>query len=303
MTPLEILTAIMNSLWQAAALAVLVWLALKWVRVNAATRCVIWWAVLIVLIVLPAVPRFTMLQRQSENATKTATTPAAWYALPPKAELQPAIVTLPEKPAAKWPLTVVAVLAIVLLFRLGRIIQSYLYLRGVKRKSTLSAFPPPDVGRRSLVLVSSDIASPMAVGFVHPAIILPEDLADSMTRAELDQIVLHEAAHLARRDDWWNLIARLLGAVLALHPVAWWILRQIEYEREAACDDWVVARTGAARVYAETLAHIVELRWANGDSRGSEALASGVFGRGSAESAKGLKRCLKPDASSRPAFP
>jgi len=285
MTPLEILTAILNSLWQAAALAVLVWLVLKWLRVNAATRCVIWWAMLIVLIVLPVAPRFTMLERPSQSAAnrsnRSAATPAGWYPMPAEVELPPAIVTLPEKPVAKWPLIVVAVWVGVFLFRLGRVVQSYLYLRGVKRKSMPSDFPLPDVGRRARVLISSDIASPMAVGFLHPAIILPEDLADGMTRAELDQIVLHEAAHLARRDDWWNLIARLLGAALALHPVAWWILRQIEYEREAACDDWVVARTGAARLYAETLAHIVELTWANGDSRRSEALASGVFGHGS----------------------
>jgi hypothetical protein len=122
----------------------------------------------------------------------------------------------------------------------------------------------------------------MAVGFLHAAVILPAELIERITPEELDQILLHEAAHLARRDDWWNLLARLLGSVLALHPVAWWILRQIEYEREAACDDWVVAHTGAVRPYAETLAHMAELRWQNaGSYRTQEALASGVFGRGS----------------------
>ena len=60
----------------------------------------------------------------------------------------------------------------------------------------------------------------------------------------------------------------------ALHPVAIWILWRIEREREMACDDWVVARTGAARPYAASLAHLFELRRA----RRGEILASGIFG-------------------------
>ena len=141
----------------------------------------------------------------------------------------------------------------------------------------------PDTGRNAHLLVSAEIASPMAVGFLHSAVVIPEQLIERITPGELDQILLHEAAHLARRDDWWNLLARFLGAVLALHPVAWWILRQIEYERELACDDWVVASTGAVRPYAETLAHMAELRWPRpvGKHRVEQALASGVFGRGS----------------------
>ena len=130
------------------------------------------------------------------------------------------------------------------------------------------------------LLISNRIDSPMAVGFLHPAIIIPEDLIAHVPGEEMKQILLHEAAHLARRDDWSNLLSRLLGAAFGLHPVAWWILRQIEHEREIACDDWVVSRTGAARQYAETLAHMVELRAKQrGPHRRHEALAAGVFGR------------------------
>ncbi len=94
----------------------------------------------------------------------------------------------------------------------------------------------------------------------------------------MEHVLLHETAHIARSDDWSNLLARLLGAALALHPVAWWILRQIEREREIACDDWVVARTGSARSYAQSLARMSELRRAKAEG---EALASGIFGGGS----------------------
>ncbi len=118
----------------------------------------------------------------------------------------------------------------------------------------------------------------MAVGFLKPAVILPESLQADLESTEFDDVVLHEAAHLARFDDWTNLAARVLGAALALHPVALWILRKIEREREIACDDWVVARTGKARKYAASLARMYELRWRGRDPRHEDVLASGIFG-------------------------
>jgi uncharacterized protein (TIGR03435 family) len=129
------------------------------------------------------------------------------------------------------------------------------------------------------VLLSSEIDSPIAIGFIHPAVILPEALVLKLSREEMDDVLLHEAAHLARWDDWTNLAARVLAAVLALHPVALWVLRRIEIEREAACDDWVVSRTQSARHYARSLARLYELRFAQRKTVRCEALASGVVGR------------------------
>ena len=114
----------------------------------------------------------------------------------------------------------------------------------------------------------------MAVVFLRPAVILPESLPGELAERELHHIWSHEAAHLARRDDCRNLAAHLAGAILALHPVAIWITRQIEREREIACDYWAVARTRSARPYAASLARMFELRW----ERRNEVLASGVLG-------------------------
>src|SRR5258707_14566040 len=59
---LPTLVAVLNSLWQSALAAGLIWLTLKFlpqtrVSINAATRHVIWWATLIVVLVLPVAPR------------------------------------------------------------------------------------------------------------------------------------------------------------------------------------------------------------------------------------------------------
>ncbi len=287
----EVLLAVLNSLWQAAAVAALVWVALRLLKkTNAATRYAIWWAVLGVALALPVAPGVARWWRGRGQAAEVATAhrPTAAPAQAPSIEEPPAIVTLREERRAAWPLWVAGLWAAVCAYRLWQIGRSYVYLRGVKGRARLmpgSSGPLEAVSRKARVLLSNDVASPMAVGFVHPAVILPESLPGELAGEELEHVLLHETAHLARKDDWTNLLAKLLGGALALHPVAWWILRQIEREREIACDDWVVARVGSARPYAKSLARMSELRWARrGSAQGSsqgEALASGIFGGGS----------------------
>jgi uncharacterized protein (TIGR03435 family) len=280
---LEILAAALNSLWEAALVAALVWLGLRFIRTNAATRYIVWWAALAVVLVLPAVPRVsTLLRARSQPAAALSPQPAT---LRGSASLSSsdsqAFITLREERAAKWPFAILGLWAAVFLYHLAQIVRSYFYLRGVKRRSKASSLTLPSTDRAAQLLTSSEVSSPMAVGFLPPAVILPESLPAEITQQELDHVLLHEYAHLSRRDDWANLLARLLGAVLALHPAAWWILRQIEREREMACDDWVVARVGSARPYAASLVRLFELRWSQKRALEGEALASGIFGGGS----------------------
>jgi bla regulator protein BlaR1 len=275
------IAAVLNNFWLALGLAALVWLALRLLpRINAATRYVIWWAVLGVVLVLPLAPRLATLWHSREPSRLTSATSASSLGsarLPPASD--PAVVTVAQERVGTWPLWALGVWTAILSFRLAQIARSWIFLRGVKQRASDSprALPYCRTHRPVRLLVSNEISSPIAVGFLKPAVILPESVADQLAAPELDHVLLHELAHIARCDDWTNLAARLAGAALALHPVAVWILRQIERERELACDDFVVARTGAARPYAQSLARLFELRWA---SRG-EVLASGIFGRGS----------------------
>src|SRR6185312_1942803 len=278
---LSILEAVMNSLWQAAIVAALVWLALRFlprfnVDLNAATRYAIWWAALAVVLILPVAPGALRVMRTPLAGVTPAITRPARPAPVAERPAEPIVITVTPERTARWPIAIVAVWAAILLFRLGQIIRSYFYLRGVKQRAEISPIPLPITSRRADLLISRDIASPMAVGFARPAVILPESLLDELSEPEREHVLLHEMAHLAVYDDWSNLAMRVLGAATALHPVAVWILRRIEREREMACDDWVVARTSDARPYAATLARLFELRW----SRRGEALAPGLFGRG-----------------------
>ncbi|HEY2114651.1 MAG TPA: M56 family metallopeptidase [Candidatus Angelobacter sp.] len=129
--------------------------------------------------------------------------------------------------------------------------------------------------RKVTVLVSQRLEVPTAIGFHKPAIILPAWLLESTPAEELKYILLHELAHLRRRDDWTNLAQKILKALLFFLPSVWWIERRLSLDREMACDDAVLAHSGSPRGYAECLAKVAERSFL----RRQIALAQAVVGR------------------------
>lgn len=114
-------------------------------------------------------------------------------------------------------------------------------------------------GEHPVLLCSSDrVQVPAAIGFSDPTVVLPNWALEEMSMDELQQILLHELAHLRRRDDWTNLAQRIIKALFFFHPAVWWIERKISLEREIACDDAVLLETQQPRAYAECLAHMAE---------------------------------------------
>jgi BlaR1 peptidase M56 len=113
------------------------------------------------------------------------------------------------------------------------------------------------------------------LGFHGPCIAIPSALVEALSADELDQVILHEHAHVQRRDDWARLAETLLLSVLSIHPAALFVSRALNREREMACDEWVVARTGSPRAYARCLAHAAEVR---ARMRGRPALVPALIG-------------------------
>src|SRR5262249_9389841 len=72
------------------------------------------------------------------------------------------------------------------------------------------------VAKFPAVHVSPAEPMPMVIGLWRPIIVLPESTLGSWTPVQLEAILLHEAAHIARRDQWALLAQRL--AVIAF----WW---------------------------------------------------------------------------------
>jgi uncharacterized protein (TIGR03435 family) len=285
---MNVFALLLNSLWQAAVIAVVTWVLLRSMRlVNAATRYMIWWVVLLLVLLLPLATVVIPRHNHVPGNVVASNSGAAVNSLLPEPALT-AFVTLRPEPSSKLPLLILAIWSAVFLFSLAEMAGSWLYVRAIKVRAKSCSQTLPAIGRHATLLLSAEATSPMAVGFLKPAVILPESLPSDLEPADLEHVLLHEAAHLARFDDWTNLAGRILTGAVALHPVALWILRQIEREREIACDEWVVTRTGQARDYAVSLARMCERQWSQG-----QTLATGIFGRQS-KIVQRIELLLKP---------
>ena len=107
--------------------------------------------------------------------------------------------------------------------------------------------------RRIPALVESrHTTSPLFVGSVHSAIVLPESWR-GWSLEHMGAVLTHELAHAHRRDVLWQGVARLACAVYWFHPMAWVAARRMRLEREIACDDWVLRGGQSATVYARWL--------------------------------------------------
>jgi CubicO group peptidase (beta-lactamase class C family) len=108
--------------------------------------------------------------------------------------------------------------------------------------------------------ISDAVSVPVTLGFRRPFVLIPASMVNSLTEAELTAVLAHELAHVVRRDDWARLVQRGLSALSFFQPAAHYAANRIEIERELACDDWVIERTGVSRAeYASHLLRVGEL--------------------------------------------
>jgi uncharacterized protein YjbI with pentapeptide repeats/beta-lactamase regulating signal transducer with metallopeptidase domain len=286
-----------NALWQDALLVLGVWALLRaWPHLNASTRYTVWSATLVAAVIVPAATTVPFLAAppppvsSKTGAAPAARTPiltpgtvAARHAEPSVAsgagggvasETLPRVSPLrfPERFRLTLPLPVAigiaaawALLAALALIRLAVGIAKLEKLKRdalplpVEYRDAMARWTAANKGSRDVRLcVSDETDVPVAVGLFDSMILIPRVLLDQLSEAEVDQISLHELAHLRRADDWTNGLQRVLLALLAWNPAARFIGQQLDLEREVACDDWVLSLTGAVRPYALCLTKMAE---------------------------------------------
>lgn len=186
---------------------------------------------------------------------------------------------------SRRPLVLLAAWLIGCALMLSRIAHSYFALFQLRRR--LNAAPVEQqarvqyladlfgVRRAVRLFVTSRVKMPMTAGSFHPIIVLPAELARTLSENEFDSVVAHELAHIKRWDYLTNLLQRLAQAFLFFHPAVWFIGRQLMIERELACDDWAVKMCEPRR-YASCLTRLVEIL---SDSRPLAAAAGILFGK------------------------
>jgi GWxTD domain-containing protein len=149
-----------------------------------------------------------------------------------------------------------------------------------------------------VALLESSLAGvPVVVGYLRPVILVPVGMLTGMPAQQIEVILLHELAHVRRRDYLVNLMQTVVEGFLFYHPAIWWISGVIRTERENCCDDLVVALSGEPREYAAALAALEQTRWDSYDT-GHDAVLAATGGN----LMKRIRRLLYPLEAPRTAL-
>ena len=104
----------------------------------------------------------------------------------------------------------------------------------------------------------ANVATPQVVGVWRPVLLVPRGLPQHLPVDEWKAVLLHELAHVQRRDFTWNLLQRLALALLWFHPAAWRLYCQVSREREACCDELAVRHGASTAALARALVRLAE---------------------------------------------
>ena len=238
--------AFVSSLWQGALLAIAVAVGLRLMpKMSAAVRFAVWSAVFVVVLLLPFIQVWM-------GRAHSGIAPAMGIHLD-----------------VRWSYAIAAGWLGLSLMRGIKLAISGLRLRALWKRSTPvsglvsakvgSALSSAVTGSREIeICTSTEVDRPSVIGFFRPRILIPEWLFEKLTPAELEQIVMHEAGHIGRADDWLNLFQKIGLVLFPLNPALMWIDKRLCFERELACDDGVLECTHAPGAYASCLVNLAE---------------------------------------------
>ncbi|MGC1759317.1 MAG: M56 family metallopeptidase, partial [Candidatus Cybelea sp.] len=218
----------LNALWQGALLALSVWLLLRfWPRVNAATRYTVWITTLVAAFLLPVATTLAFFapstppdRPATHLTTSIAREHSAHRSLPRESAAQPQPAATLSAPAPRLPqrfhltipvpvaLAVFALWVVFAAYALVRLAIGLLRLEQLKRdalplpveyRDAMPQWLRANKGARDVRLcVSDETDVPVAVGLFDAMILVPRSLLDRLSEPEVDQICLHELAHLRR---------------------------------------------------------------------------------------------------------
>jgi bla regulator protein blaR1 len=164
-----------------------------------------------------------------------------------------------------WPAIALGVWAAVALASIFRLAWAHQRLASFSARTALPARPREAAAlerarRRTGVRGRVGIArsplpeAPAVLGVRRPLILLPLAGCDGLSDDELESLLRHECAHVARHDNLVAACTAVLGALFWFHPLVWIARRILRIERERACDEIAVGSGEGKETYLTALA-------------------------------------------------
>lgn len=111
--------------------------------------------------------------------------------------------------------------------------------------------------RRTVRLQASDCLSvPAVIGVVWPVILVPVSMLTAIPVVQWRIIIAHELAHVRRWDPLVAIVQMVVESLLFFNPAVWWLSRQLRIEREACCDAVAAQLCGQPLSVARTLVEV-----------------------------------------------
>jgi TonB family protein len=145
-----------------------------------------------------------------------------------------------------WPIVFVAIWALGALVMTARAVGGWVMLLRARRRS--AHFQDGDGAEVRI----GNVTTPLTCGVLRPLILLP-DTARDWDELRLRAVLLHESAHVHRRDCAAKCVAQASRALLWWNPLAWLVAARLNHEQELACDDAVLSAGVPADSYATVL--------------------------------------------------
>lgn len=298
--PLEpLFEALANSLWRGMLLVAVTAISLRlFRRTTAAERHGAWLAVLLVIAIAPAVETVSVWLVPIEQASPVIVRP---YASPPAVStvskssgwaFSP-VVAAASPLLLVW-LVIVGLLAIRLAWRcrlaclLKRDSEQPCAVVGSQLATWERRLNSPRPSETRLTTREQSMA---AVGWMRPVVLLPEGCEQQPGWDDTELLWRHEKAHLSRWDDWTQLVTESLVVVMWFHPAVYWIKRELERERELACDEAVIGSGVDSGEYARALG-----RWAERAALGELPVGAMGIGRSRSQIVRRIEMLLSPSS-------
>ena len=115
------------------------------------------------------------------------------------------------------------------------------------------------------IATSDKVSAPIVFGILDAIIVFPTAYLNQMAPADLRLILLHEIAHILRRDYLVNICLEATYIILCFNPFVYVIKKIIQLQREIACDHFVLNNGATPIKYSKLLLNIATQSFTKND--------------------------------------